>query len=41
MFNADTAKAKQIDLAAWRGGPSSERALEIFELSSFLWQNWL
>ena len=41
MFNADTANAKQIDLAEWRRRPLSERALEVFELSSFLWQNWL
>jgi len=41
MFDADTAKAKQIDLVAWRARPIGERLLEIFELSSFLWPNWL
>ncbi len=41
MFDGDTAKATQIDLAAWRHRPLHERFLEIFELSSFLWQNWL
>lgn len=41
MFNGDTAKATQIDLATWRRRPLQERLLEIFELSSFLWQNWL
>lgn len=41
MFNADMAKAKQIDRVAWRRRPISERLLEIVELTSFLWQNWL
>ena len=41
LFKADIAKAKQIDLATWRHRPLQERFLEIFELSSFLWQNWL
>jgi cardiolipin synthase len=41
MFDADTRTARQIDLAAWRRRPLSERFLELFELSSFLWQNWL
>jgi cardiolipin synthase len=41
MFDGDTAKAKQVDLATWRRRPLHERFLEIFELSSFLWQNWL
>ena len=41
MFDADTAKAKQIGLAEWRRRPIGERALELFELSSLLWQNWL
>jgi cardiolipin synthase len=41
MFTADTSAAKQIDLAEWRRRPVSERFLELFELSSFLWQNWL
>ena len=41
MFEADMAKATQIDRAAWRRRPLSERLVELFELSSFLWQNWL
>jgi cardiolipin synthase len=41
MFDADATKAKQIDAATWRRRPLSERLLELFELSSFLWQNWL
>ena len=41
MFDADTAKAKQIEPAAWRRRPLRERILEIFELTSFFWQNWL
>ena len=41
MFEGDIAKARQIDLATWRRRPLQERVLEIFELSSFLWQNWL
>jgi cardiolipin synthase len=41
MFDGDTSNARQIDLATWRRRPVSERFLEIFELSSFLWQNWL
>ncbi len=41
MFEADTSNARQIDLATWRHRPVGERLLEIFELTSFLWQNWL
>jgi cardiolipin synthase len=41
LFEADTAKAKAIDQAGWRRRPLGERLLELFELSSFLWQNWL
>jgi cardiolipin synthase len=41
MFEADTSAARQIDRATWRHRPLSERFLELFELSSFLWQNWL
>ncbi|HWY61368.1 MAG TPA: phospholipase D-like domain-containing protein [Rhizomicrobium sp.] len=40
MFDNDIAKTKQIDQAAWRRRPLSERFLELFELTSFLWQNW-
>jgi cardiolipin synthase len=41
MFEGDIGKSQQIDLATWQRRPVSERLLEIFELSSFLWQNWL
>jgi cardiolipin synthase len=41
MFEHDTSTARQIDLETWRRRPMSERFLEMFELSSFLWQNWL
>ncbi len=41
MFDTDIAKAKQIDRADWRRRPIKERVLELFELSSFLWQNLL
>jgi cardiolipin synthase A/B len=41
MFEADLTKAKVIDRATWRHRPVTERVLELFELSSFLWQNWL
>lgn len=41
MFEMDMSQSQQIDLAAWQHRPLSERLLELFELSSFLWQNWL
>ena len=41
MFDTDIAKAKQIDRVDWRRRPIKERVLELFELSSFLWQNLL
>jgi cardiolipin synthase len=41
VFEADFAGARQIDRAAWRRRPLSQRLLELFELSSFLWRNWL
>jgi cardiolipin synthase len=41
MFEGDISKSGQIDLATWQRRPLSERLLEIFELSSFLWPNWL
>jgi cardiolipin synthase len=41
MFDADIAKAKPIDGATWRRRPIFERLFELFEISSFLWQNWL
>jgi len=41
MFEADMAKAKPIDRPTWRRRPIFERLFELFEISSFLWQNWL
>jgi cardiolipin synthase len=41
MFDGDTGRARQIDMASWRRRPLGERLLELFELTSFLWQNWL
>jgi cardiolipin synthase len=41
MFEDDLGRARQIEAAAWRRRPLRERFLEIFELSSFVWQNWL
>jgi phosphatidylserine/phosphatidylglycerophosphate/cardiolipin synthase-like enzyme len=40
-FEADMAKARAIDRAAWRRRPITQRLLELFEVTSFLWQNWL
>jgi len=41
MFQADLARAKQIDHATWRRRPVTQRLLEVFEVTSFLWRNWL
>jgi cardiolipin synthase len=41
MFDGDIAKARQIDPETWRHRPMSERVLEMFELSSYFWQNQL
>jgi len=41
MFQHDLAQAKQIDLREWRRRPVGQRLLEMFELTSFLWRNWL
>lgn len=41
MFQADLGRARQINLAEWRRRPLGQRALELFELTSFLWRNWL
>ena len=40
MFEADIAKAKPVDARAWSRRPITERVMELFELGSFLWQNW-
>ncbi|MEO8301477.1 MAG: phospholipase D-like domain-containing protein [Rhizomicrobium sp.] len=41
MFQADLGHAKQIDHAQWRRRPINQRLLELFEVTSFLWRNWL
>ena len=41
MFQVDLTRAKQIDQQAWRHRPLGQRLLELFELTSFLWRNWL
>jgi cardiolipin synthase len=41
MFERDTAGAKQIDRVTWRRRGLGQRLLELFELTSFLWQNLL
>jgi cardiolipin synthase len=41
MFQADIARAKQIEQQAWRRRPLGQRFLELVELTSFLWRNWL
>jgi cardiolipin synthase len=41
MFQADLTRAKQIDQRAWRHRSLGQRILELFEVTSFLWRNWL
>ena len=41
MYQADLTRAKQIDRQAWRTRPVGQRLLELFELTSLLWRNWL
>jgi cardiolipin synthase len=41
MFQNDLSKARQIDREAWRHRPLEQRLLELFEVTSFLWRNWL
>jgi cardiolipin synthase len=41
MFQKDLARARMIDRETWRRRPLSQRLLELFELTSFLWRNWL
>ena len=41
MFQADLAKARPIDREEWRHRPLGQRLLELFEVTSFLWRNWL
>ena len=41
MFQKDLARARMIDRESWRRRPLSQRLLELIELTSFLWRNWL
>jgi cardiolipin synthase A/B len=41
MFQTDLERAKQIDHAQWRRRPITQRLLELFEVTSLLWRNWL
>jgi len=41
MFDHDLSQAKQIDREAWRRRPLGQRLLELVEVTSFLWRNWL
>jgi cardiolipin synthase len=41
MFQKDLSQAKQIDRQEWRRRPLDQRMLELFEVTSFLWRNWL
>jgi cardiolipin synthase len=41
VFQNDLARAKPIELETWRRRPLGQRLLELFEVTSFLWRNWL
>jgi cardiolipin synthase len=41
VFKDDLARAKPIDRESWRRRPLGQRLLELFEVTSFLWRNWL
>jgi len=41
VFQDDLARAKPIDRESWRRRPLGQRLLELFEVTSFLWRNWL
>jgi len=41
MFQNDLEHARAIDRESWRRRPLSQRLLELVELTSFLWRNWL
>jgi len=41
MFQRDLARATQVTLGEWRRRPLGQRLLELFEVTSFLWRNWL
>jgi hypothetical protein len=41
MFQRDLAQARQVSLEEWRRRPMGQRLMELFEVTSFLWRNWL
>jgi cardiolipin synthase len=41
VFQDDLARAAPIDRESWRRRPLGQRLLELFEVTSFLWRNWL
>jgi cardiolipin synthase len=41
MFLRDLGQAKPIKLEEWRRRPLGQRLMELFEVTSFLWRNWL
>ena len=41
MFQRDLAQAKPVSLEEWRRRPLEQRLLELFEVTSLLWRNWL
>lgn len=41
VFESDFANAAPIDRETWRRRPLGQRLLELFEVTSFLWRNWL
>lgn len=41
MFQHDLSQAHPIDREEWRRRPLDQRLLEMFEVTSFLWRNWL
>jgi cardiolipin synthase len=41
MFQRDLAQARQVSLEEWRRRPLGQRLMELFEVTSFLWRNWL
>ena len=41
VFQNDLAHATPIDRDTWRRRPLGQRLLELFEVTSFLWRNWL
>lgn len=41
MFDHDLSQAKPISREQWRRRPLAQRLLELVEVTSFLWRNWL